>query len=486
MNVPGTFNLTIREELHMSKLQLRFGLLLMSIMLVSAMQITTAQEESLENKIDTILSNWNSTDRPGIAVAYFDGGQTVFKKSYGLANLEHGIAWTTDTVSDLGSVSKQFIGFAMALLVERGQLTLNDDIRLHLKELPDFGETITIRHLFNHTSGLREIYSTLYLVNRKPGDIIFQEDAQTLVKNQTRLQFSPGSQYLYNNTEYMLLADIIEVVTDQEFHNWMAENIFLPLDMLDTHIMHRQGQVIPRVASSYVRDSEGYFTQRYDNSTIQGAGGIYSTVEDLAKWVFNFSTNKVGTRRTIEAMTQSGYLNNGESLGYGLGISVATTGGVVRWSHSGSSAGYRSFLLYLPEHDRGFAFITNTPSNGNPGISLTEAFLGDVLELPEPSETAAQSENKPAVPLENASIYTGRYLSDELEVFYRIRLDDGKLNLSHRWLGSYEMDYLGNDEFDLDGTVGSISFVRNDKDEIVGFVRDNGRTIGVEFRRIDQ
>ncbi len=470
----------------MSKLQLRFCLGLIPLVFVSNMQLTAAQEESLENKIDTILSNWNSTDTPGAAVAYFHGGQMVFKKSYGLANLEHGIAWTTDTVSDLGSVSKQFIGFAMALLAEQGHLTLDDDIRLHLKELPDFGETITIRHLFNHTSRLREIYNTLFMVNRKPGDIIFQEDAQTLVKNQARLQFSPGSQYLYNNTEYMLLADIIEAITDQEFHTWMAENIFVPLGMLDTHIMPRQGQVIPRVASSYVRDSEGHFTQRYDNSTIQGAGGIYSTVEDIAKWAFNFSSNKVGTRHTIETMTQSGFLTNGESLNYGLGIGVNTIGKVVQWSHGGSSAGYRSFLLYLPEHDRGYAFITNTPSNGMPVAGLTEAFLGDVIEPPKPSESAAAPDENPVVALENASIYTGRYLSDELEAFYTINLDDGKLNLSHRWLGSYGMDYLGNDEFDLNGTGGSISFVRNDEDEIVGFVQDNGRTIGVEFRRIDQ
>jgi CubicO group peptidase (beta-lactamase class C family) len=469
----------------MIKEEPKFYFALILVLLAWPIQFVVAQEASLENQIDEVLSNWNNTETPGAAVAYVEGGKIVFSKAYGLANLEHRIGWTTDTVSDLGSVSKQFIGFAFAMLAEQGKLALNDDIRIHLPQLPDFGETITIKHLFNHTSGLREIYNTLYLVNRKPGDIIFQEDAQTLVQYQEKLQFSPGSRYLYNNTEYMLLADIVEVVTGQQFHEWMTDNVFVPLGMLDTQIMHRQGQVIPRVASSYVRESDGQFVQRYDNSTLQGGGGIYSTVEDMAKWIANFSSHQVGTEKAIELLTESGYLDNGESLDYGLGIGVVDTDGVVQWSHGGSSAGYRSFLIYLPEHERGFIFVTNTPSNGAPGPELTEAFLSDVLELPEPDGPTSTPEESTEVPLENPSLYTGRYLSDELEAFYSILLEGDKLILSHRWLGSYEMSYLGNDQFDLERLGGPISFTRDSNDEIEKFILDNGRTIGVEFRRID-
>lgn len=453
-------------------------------LLLLQIPVSSAQEETLEDKVDGVLSAWDNTASPGAAVAYVEQGETVFKKAYGLANLEHRIAWTTDTVSDLGSVSKQFTGFALALLAEQGKLSLDDDIRKHLPAIPDLGTPITIKNLFHHTSGLREIYNTLYMVNRKPGDIIFQEDAQTLVQYQTKLQFEPGSQYLYNNTEYMLLSDIVEAVTGQQFHEWMDENIFTPLDMNDTVIMHRQGQVIPRVATSYVKDREGVFTQRYDNSTLQGGGGIYSTVEDMTKWLANFSSHKVGTDRTFAMLTESGVLNNGESLDYGLGISVDTVGDVTRWSHSGSSAGYRSMLVYLPEYDRGYIYQTSTPSNGAPAAKLTQAFLGDVLQVPDTELNPERPQIPEAVALENPAIYSGRYLSDELEAFYSVELNDNSLSLFHRWLGEFEMRYIGEDKFLLLGRGGTLSFSRDEQNDVDGFIFDNGRTIGVEFRRM--
>ncbi|MCG8414736.1 MAG: beta-lactamase family protein [Pseudomonadales bacterium] len=458
----------------------------LSLTLATFTASAVAQDNSLEQDVDDILSAWNTTASPGAAVAYVENGETVFKKAYGLANLEHRIAWTTDTVSDLGSVSKQFTGFALALLAEQGKLSLDDDIRQHLPNLPDLGETITIKNLFHHTSGLREIYNTLYMVNRKPGDIIFQEDAQTLVQYQTKLQFEPGSQYLYNNTEYMLLADIVESVSGQQFHEWMDENIFAPLDMNDTVIMHRQRQVIPRVATSYVKDLEGVFTQRYDNSTLQGGGGIYSTVEDMTRWIANFTNHTVGTERTFKTLTESGVLNNGESLDYGLGISVDMIGDVERWSHGGSSAGYRSMLVYLPEYERGYIFQTSTPSNGVPAAKLSQAFLGDVLPVPDTELNPDRPQLPEAVALENPAIYQGRYLSDELEAFYSINLEGDTLSLFHRWLGEFDLRYTGEDTFLLLGRGGSLTFSRDSENDVNGFVFDNGRTIGVEFRRIEQ
>lgn len=446
-------------------------------------QPAAAQAKNLEAEIDSILSAWDTTSSPGSAVVYLEGGETIFEKAYGLANLEHGIAWRTDTVSDLGSVSKQFIGFAYALLSEQGKLGLDDDIRTHLPSLPDLGATITIKNLFHHTSGLREIYNTLYMVNRRPGDIIFQEDAQKLVGYQTKLQFQPGSQYLYNNTEYMLLADILEAVTGEQYHEWMARNIFEPLGMMDTTIMHRQGQVINRVATSYVRE-QGEFTQLYDNSTLQGGGGIYSTVEDMTRWIANFSSHQIGSAQTFEILTESGVLNSGESLDYGLGIGVEVRDGVEAWSHSGSSAGYRSMLVYLPEQERGYIFMTNTPSLGAPAEELTQTFLGDVLSAPMADE-GEERISEAVVPLENPALYTGRYLSNELEAFYQVQLEEGALRLSHRWLGEFPMEYRGNDIFAFSNRAGSLSFTRDSGNEISGFVFDNGRTIGVEFRRFE-
>lgn len=466
---------------------------LVTVLLLSTTMQMQAQAQTieLETRVDSILSAWNGADRPGIAVAYFEGGQQVFAKAYGLANLEHGIAWQTDTVSDAGSVSKQFIGFAMALLDEEGALSLDDDIRVHLPNLPDFGTPITIDDLIYHRSGLREIYNTLGMINWRAGDGIFQEHAQTLVEHQSELQFAPGSQYLYNNTEYMLLADIVEEVTGVEFHDWMRERIFAPLGMDDTTIMVRQGQVIPRSATSYSRDRDGHWNQIYDNSTIQGAGGIYSTVEDLGRWMHNFASHEVGALATIEALTTRGSLTNGDPIDYGRGIVVTEVGGQTVWVHNGASAGYRAQMFYVPAYDRGYAMLMSTPSMFNPHGELTDAFFGDILVEEEPaSGTTSGSSSDQGVAIQlpalaDPEVFVGTWLSDELQAFYDITLDDGNLTLSHRWLGSFDMTWAGNDRFSLRGGR-ELRFERDESGLPVRFVWDNGRTIGVKVRRYER
>ena len=443
-----------------------------------------AQSPDLEATVDSVLSAWNGADRPGIAVAYFDGGQTVFKKAYGLANLEHGIAWQTDTVSDAGSVSKQFMGFAMILLAEEAKLSLDDDIRVHLPELPDFGATITIDDLIYHRSGLREIYATLGMINWRSGDAIFQEEAQTLVKHQTELQFAPGSRYLYNNTEYMLLADIVEVVTGMEFHDWMHERIFAPLGMDDTTIMVRQGQVIPRSATSYSRNRAGEWSQIYDNSTIQGAGGIYTTVEDLGKWMHNFAMHQVGSAESIDALTTTGLLDSGEPIDYGRGIVVTEVGGQTAWVHNGASAGFRAQMFYLPEYDRGYAMLMSTPSMFNPHGALTDAFFADVLEEEPPRSYPPRPPAPEAPVLDDPTAFEGTWLSDELQVFYDIRHDEDGLVMAHRWLGTETMTFQGSDTFKLGGG-GELRFERDADGRPMRFVWDNGRTIGVKARRFE-
>ena len=396
------------------------------------------------------------------------------------------IAWTTDTVSDLGSVSKQFIGFAMVLLAEEGKLSLEDNIRKYLPDLLQFETSISIDDLVYHRSGLREIYNTLAMINWRSGDGIFQEHAQTLIRHQTELQFPTGSRYLYNNTEYMLLADIVEVVTGMEFHDWMREKIFEPLEMHDTTIMVRQGQVIPRAATSYRLTQAGEWSQVYDNSTIQGAGGIYSTVEDLGRWMRNFSTHQVGTAATLEALVTQGYLTDGEEIDYARGIVVFDIGGTTAWGHGGASAGYRSKLVYLPEHNRGYVFLTNTPSNSSPAAALDKIFFAGAVEIEDESTASSVAEAlEMESPLEDPKSYLGTYLSDELQVFYDVVEEDGGLILAHRWLSRFSLIYRGDDNFEMRPGGGSVSFHRDLNGIIAGFIWDDGRTIGVIFKRYE-
>lgn len=437
----------------------------------------------LEAAVDSVMAAWDGTHGPGAVVAYVDRGETAFAKAYGLANLEHRIVMTTGSVLDLGSVAKQFTGFALALLAEQGRLSLDDDIRTYLPDVPDFGTPITIRHLLTHTSGLREVYTTLSLVNWLPGDGLFQENAATLVAQQEELQFAPGSQHLYNNTGFMLLADIVEAVTGEEFHDWMATTIFEPLGMTNTTIMHTQGQVIPGAATSYARGADGTYRQAYDNSTVQGAGGIYSTVEDLGRWMRNFAVPTVGSAATIDALTTRGVLTGGDTLSYALGLNVGTSLGPTVWTHGGASAGYRSMLLYVPEHDRGFVVLMNTPSLGSPVEELMQVFLGDLLTIPD-EEPADEEAEREAYPVADPRAYVGRYLSDELEAFYEVTLDGDTLTWAHRWLGEHVMEPVDEDTFALEGSA-ALTFTRDATGAVDGVVLDSGRTTGVVFRRLD-
>lgn len=458
------------------------------IILCLLLTTTTASAQTPDRAaVDSLMAAWNGTDRPGVAVAYFEGGEPVFQGAWGMADLQNGVAWRVDTVSDLGSVSKQFIGFAMILLAEEGKLSLEHDIRTYLPHLPDFGATITIDDLIYHRSGLREVYETLAMINWRPGDGLFQEHAQTLVMHQDELQFEPGSRYLYNNTEYMLMADIVEVVTGAEFHDWMRHRIFQPLGMEHTTIMVRQGQVIPGAATSYERDPQGYWNAVYDNSTVQGAGGIYSTVGDLGKWMRNFAEHTVGSATSVETLTTNGVLSSGEPMAYARGIIVDEIRGQRVWSHNGASAGYRSQLIYLPDVDRGLAILAATPSIQVPVGELVNLFMGDVLDDEVTIPDVEATEFGEAIPIPEVKApeaFVGTWLSDELQVFYEIRQEEWGLVLAHRWLGDMEMTPRGPDLFRLEGG-GTVQFERDANGRPVRFVWDNGRTIGVKVRRFE-
>jgi CubicO group peptidase (beta-lactamase class C family) len=204
-------------------------------------------------------------------------GAVVYRGAVGVASLEQRVPLSPATILDIGSVAKQLTAWAIVRLESEGRLSLDDDVRRHLPELPELGRTIRIRHLLHHTSGLREIYNTMMIGGWQGGDAMRQEHALRVVASQPRLQFEPGSEHLYNNTGYMLLADIVERVTGEEFHEWMAARVFRPLGMTRTVIMHELGQVIPGSGDSYAPTPDSGFVRVFDNSTIQGAGGVYSS-----------------------------------------------------------------------------------------------------------------------------------------------------------------------------------------------------------------
>jgi CubicO group peptidase (beta-lactamase class C family) len=448
---------------------------------------------SPQGRVDQLLSAWDRPGEPGLVAAVVSGGEVVYVRALGQASLEHDLPNTPYTVFDIGSVSKELTDFAMVLLAQEDHLSLDDDIRTHLPEVPDFGTPIRIRHLIHHTSGLREIYDAFSLAGSRSGDALLQEDALRLVTHLEELNFQPGSDYLYCNTGYMLLADIVARVTDRPFPEWMDENVFEPLGMANTTIMAKQGQVIPRAAYSYGPDGQGGWIQIFDNSTVQGAGGVYTTVTDLARWIGNFSEPRLGGPEAILQMQERGVLTTGDTLDYAFGLRIDEHRGLRRIGHTGSSAGYRTSLAYYPEVDVGIVVVSNyasrDPSVGN---RLAEAYLATEMGPEEGGQEEAEEEEREEEEEEGEAwsptsreleAYAGRYVSPELETIYTLSVEDETLMGRHFRHGSFRLRPHAPDEFRGPGSFARIRFHRDGEGRVTGLRVSNGRVRDLWFEK---
>lgn len=440
----------------------------------------------LNQKIDAIYAPYSDT--PGAMVGVWKDGEVLFAKAYGLANLEHQVAFSTATTSDIGSVAKQLTCYAILLLEQDGQLSLKDDIHGYLPFVPAFESPITILHLMNHTSGLREIYNTEAIRGRRSGDAMYQEDVIRMVERQRSLNFSPGSQFMYCNTAYALLAEIIEVVSGQRFEDWMYEHIFAPLGMYHTFIMDRQGEIFPKMASSYSLQADSVYTQLFDNNTVRGQGGIYSCLEDMMKWVGHLATLKEQRSLAMQKLVEPGVLSNGDTIPYAKGLYVESFRGIQRIFHSGSSAGYRSGLVYFPEYDLGLFVNVNAPDVPlyETLDMITSFFLENEMEdlVPENTKT---TETKSKEFLSFGEIdpqWEGTYYCTELETTYHLFLQKGKLMGRHFRHGTFALEQEGEDRFRSNQYFfPKIQFERNLQDRITGLRLTTGRAKNIYFKK---
>lgn len=321
-------------------------------------------------------------DSPGAAIQVWRDGRTVYSESWGMANLAYGIPFDTETRTNIGSTSKQFTAFAVMLQAERGALALDDDIRKHVPELPEFDQTVTVEHLITHTSGLREIFNLLLMTGRRidHGDYIERDEVIDVVQRQPALQNAPGAEWNYNNTAFALAALIVERTSGQTFPAFMVENVFGPLGMDHTLVRAHAEAVVPDHSQGYAPGPDGFVEIR-DLSAAVGAGAIYSTVGDLQKWVQNYAEPRVGSREIFDAMMTSYVLTDGEESGYGYGLFIDDQGGTRRVHHGGADIAHRSMLAYYPEFNAGITTQSNHASfDSNVAFRLAGAFFSDVIE----------------------------------------------------------------------------------------------------------
>jgi CubicO group peptidase (beta-lactamase class C family) len=380
-----------------------------------------------EGRVDQAAA-YLGEDTPGVVIGVMKGGELDFAKAYGLADLTYGVPFTPETPTNIGSTSKQFTGFALALLASRNALSLDDDVRKHIPELKDFGTTITLRHLLTHTTGYREFINTLIIEGRQvlEGDYIGPDEVIRVIQNQPSLQNEPGAEFNYNNSAFSLATMVVARVTGRPFAEWMRDEVFLPLGMTKTWVRANPGQIIPGRSNGYI-PGDGGFREVRDLHGSTGAGGIYTTPGDLAKWMRNFRTAELGGPEVIRELTTSYVLTNGEPTNYGLGLFVGTNRGQRRWQHGGNDIAHSSTFVYYPDLDAGYVVLSNYQGvpGGIAGVVL-DAFFSEHMT----AEQSADATAAVTVPPATLRRYAGKYEMTTLGgLLVTVELHEGQLRI---------------------------------------------------------
>jgi CubicO group peptidase (beta-lactamase class C family) len=448
---------------------------------------------SPEVRVDQLFADWDRLDSPGAALAVVKDGSVVYKRGYGSANLEHDIPITPTTVFDIASVSKQFAGFAIAMLIKEGKISLDDDIHKYLPEVPDFGKAITVGHLIHHTSGIRDWVQSLAIAGWRMDDVITFEHIMKMVRHQKELNYDPGEEHLYSNTNYNLLAEIVARVTGQTFREYTDSVIFKPLGMANTHFHDDHEMVVKNRASSYYPSGDDGFRISGNNLMALGSSSLYSTVEDLARWIMNFDEPRVGGAAVIEQMRQQGVLNNGETVNYAFGLAVGKYKELKAVSHSGSWAGFRSHLTHFPEHRFGVVILSNLAGidTGTLARQLADIYLADQIAPEEPiaaPKNAKTEQEQPALAEVDPSVYdqyVGDYYCDELGTTYTISIKDNRLVAEHGRHDDIPLTRSGDHFVGEKWFFSEIRFQRDGKNQVVGFRLTGSRVRNLQFDKQD-
>ncbi len=363
-----------------------------ALLIFSTLGPTTAlpQSGAAENKtaqVDKLFEKWDKPTSPGCALAVFRDGRIVYQRGYGMADLDHDIPITPSTVFHVASMSKQFTAASIVLLAQQGKLSLDDEVRKYVPEMPDFGAPITIRNLIHHTSGLRDQWTLLILAGwRYSLDLITDDDVLSVLTRQKDLNFRPGEKHLYSNTGYTLLAQVVKHVSGQSFREFTSSRIFQPLGMTSTHFRDEHAEIIKNMAVGYEPAKGNTFRISITNFDTVGATSLLTTVKDLALWDENFYNPRVGGPGLIKQMLERGRLNNGEQLDYAFGLFLGKYRGPPTVDHPGADAGYRSDMIRFPQQHFSVACLCNVADSRPEELTRKVADIYLAKEL-KPRET---------------------------------------------------------------------------------------------------
>ena len=448
-----------------------------------------------DKQIDSLFSQYNAQSA-GVAVTVVKDGKIVFKKGYGLANMEYDIPISPKTVFHVASVSKQFTTFAIYLLEKEGKISLDDNVQKYIPELPSFDKPITIRHLCSHTSGLKDQWSLLTLAGWRMDDVISTEQILKMVSMQKELNFPVGTQFQYSNTGFTLLAEIVSRVSKMSFAEYVQKNIFQPLGMTNSLVYDDHQKIVKNRAYSY-EFKDGKYEKRKLNYSNVGATSVFTTAEDLAKWTMNFEEPIVGNTKLIERYNEISLLDdgkpniltvlNGDTIYHAKGQFVRNYRGITLYNHTGGDAGFRTYVVRFPEKKFSVILLSNDidfDRLGN-GLKIAEFYLKDDFEPQKEIVQKSTSDNSnEEVHQSDINKFVGNYYSSELNTNYEVTTKDGSLFMQHSRLDIVKLKRAGENKFE--GVISfyvKINFLEDEKKNITGFEISNFGAKNMRFSK---
>lgn len=440
------------------------------------------------SQLDRLFARYHN-EMPGLAVAISRDGKLIYNKAFGLANMEHMVPNTTKTIFECGSVSKQFTAAAILLLIQEGKLSIDDDVRKYIPELPQYESPITIRHLLSHISGLKD-WGAVYSLTGWPRTTraYSQELSFDIVFRQKSLNFAPGSQYSYSNSNYVMLVLLVERISGKSFAEFTTERLFKPLGMDDTQWRDDFREIVPGRAIAY-SGTQVRYRQNMPFEDVHGPGGLLTTTADLLKWNRLLETNELFNSNIARLRIEPGLLNNGNSSGYAAGLMIGKWNELTEISHSGSTAGYIAWLAWYPEKKLSVVLLSNYASTDPVGIgrAMAAVFLGAREVSATGSATGTDAANRRAEPYQidnvKAGEYAGNYYSEDADVKYRIDARNNEVWIYRMAGDTFRIIPAAADEF-TNPSNGTFKFTRDKKGKITGFTVSISRAANVPFKKL--
>ncbi len=398
---------------------------LATLALTILLSVAGSAQDVPSQKVDQVFSVYDKPGSPGCSLGVIRNGDSIYRKAYGSANLELGVPLSPQSVFYMGSVSKQFTAAAIVLAAEQGYLSLDDDVRKSVPELPDYGHVITLRQMIHQTSGFRDFFTLLSLSGHDVLDFNSPEEIFKIVARQRGLNNVPGDEWIYSNTNYFLLGMVVKRATKKSLNEFAAANMFQPLGMSHTLFYDDHTLVVPGRVAAY--DSSPHDTFRVDWSTtyaIVGGGGLMSNVDDLLLWDRNFYANRLGKGTLVQELQTPGVLNNGNKISYAMGLDLGNYRGLPIVEHGGALFGYRTELLRFPEQKFTVICLCNiaTAVPENLARKVADIYLADQVQPGAGTLDPSSERNFP-----DPATFAGKYLDPRTHLMYTFTASNGNL-----------------------------------------------------------